>query len=213
MGLGLSAPIRLPLFDPGTSGPAAGFQQRRELRIENECDNQRYGHGHAWPAGGVAVAGAARRVRDPLYGQQRSCGLCGLACRAAVCGARLQDADRPADFQPLAGPRVRPDGQRPGVGGPLRPGPGDLLLSLLRADAARRRDRPPGRSRLLPGRQPRRQRLHRGVLGAWPGAGSPWSGPRRRSSRWIWPRRRPAATCRARSPPWQPSSTRHTPPR
>ena len=52
---------------------------------------------------------------EPLHGQQRSCGLCGLACRAAVRGARLQDADRPADLQPLAGPRLRPDGHRPGV--------------------------------------------------------------------------------------------------
>ena len=130
------------------------------------------GYGHAWPAGSVAVAGAARRVRDPLHGQQRSCGLCGLACRAAVCGARLQDADRPADFQPLAGPRVRPDGQRPRVRGPLGPGPADLLLSLLRADAARRRDRPPGRSRLLPGSpaaSPRRS-------GAGPGRDRPGPG-------------------------------------
>ena len=100
------------------------------------------------------MAGAARRVRNPLHGQQRSCGLCGLACRAAVCGARLHDADRPADLQPLAGPRVRPDGQRPRVRGPLGPGPADLLLSLLRADAARRRDRPPGRSRPLPAGSP-----------------------------------------------------------
>ena len=152
-----------------SGGRPTGIQRRRELRTENECDNQWYGRGHAWPAGGLAVAGAARRVRDPLHGQRRSGGLCGLACRAAVCGARLQDADRPADLQPLAGPRVRPDGQRPRVRGPVGPGPGDLLLSLLRADAARRRDRPPGRSRLLPGRQ----RLHRGILGTGPGRDRP----------------------------------------
>ena len=150
-------------------GEAAPGKRWREWRIEDERGNWRCGRRHAWPAGSVAVAGAARRVRDPLYGQQRSCGLCGLACRAAVCGARLPDADRPADLQPLAGPRVRPDGQRPRVGGPVGPGPADLLLSLLRADAARRRDRPPGRSRLLPGRQ----RLHRGVLGAGPGRDRP----------------------------------------
>ena len=55
-----------------------------------------------------------------------------------------------------------------------------------------------------------------GFTGAFwgrPGAGSPWSGPRRRCSRWTWPRRRPAATCRARSPLWRPSSMRRTPPR
>ena len=115
------------------------------------------------------MAAAARRVRDPVHGQQRACGLRGLACRAAVRGARLQDADRPADLQPLAGPRLRPDGQRPRVRGPVGPGPADLLLSLLRADAARRRDRPPSRSRLLPGRQ----RLHRGVLGTGPGRDRP----------------------------------------
>ena len=155
-----------------SGGRPTRIQRRKELRIENEWDNRRCGHGHAWPAGSVAVAGAACRVRDPLHGQQRSCGLCGLACRAAVCGARLQDADRPADFQPLAGPRVRPDGQRPRVRGPLGPGPADLLLSLLRADAARRRDRPPGRSRPLPARQ----RLHRGVLGTGPGRDRPGPG-------------------------------------
>ena len=134
-------------------------------RGENERGNRRCGRGCARPARGVAVGGATRRVRDPLHGQQRSCGLCGLAGRAAVCGARVADADRPADLQPLAGPRVRSDGQRPGIGGPVGAGPADLLLSVLRADAARRRDRPPGRSRPVP----TRQRLHRGVLGAGPG--------------------------------------------
>ena len=178
-------------------------------RSEDEPGNWRCGHRPAQPAGSVAVGGAAGRVRDPVHGQQRACGLCGLACRAAIRGARLQDADRPADLQPLAGPRLRPDGRCPGVGGPVGPGPADLLLSLLRADAARRRDRPPGRSRPVPARPaaiPRRS-------GHRPGAGSPWSGPRRQSSRWIWPRRRPAATCQARSPPWRPSITRRTLPR
>ncbi len=36
------------------------------------------------------------------------------------------------------------------------------------------------------------------------------SGPRRRCSRWTWPRRRPAATCRARAPPRRLRITRRT---
>ena len=48
---------------------------------------------------------------------------------------------RPAHLQPLAGPRLRPDGERSRDRGQVGPGPADLLLPLLRADDSRRGDR------------------------------------------------------------------------
>ena len=83
-------------------------------------------------------------------------------------GARLQDADGPADFHvtPAAGRARSRDLCYPYSGQtPPAACPAAWSISAL----------------------PARQRLHRGVLGARPGAGSPWSGPRLRCSRWIWP--------------------------
>ena len=141
---------------PGHAGSAGGHADQR-------VPAQR--HGYAQPARSVELGAAACPVRDQIHGQQRSRGLRGLAHRATLRGTWLHHADRPAHLQPLAGPRLRPPGERPLGHRPIGPGPADLLLPLLRADAARRRDRRPGRPRHLSARQ----RLHHGLLGTGQG--------------------------------------------
>ena len=121
--------------------------------------------GPARPERSVAVGTAARPVRNPLHGQPGTRRLRGLARRPALRGTRLQRADRPAHLQPLAGPRLRAAGERPRDHRPVGSDPADLLLPLLRPDAARRSDRQTGGSRPLPA--PRR--LHPGILGSGPG--------------------------------------------
>ena len=187
---------------PGYAGSAGGHADQR-------VPAQRCGHGYAQPAGSVELGAAAGRVRDQIHGQQRSRGLRGLARRATLRGTWLHHADRPAHLQPLAGPRLCPPGERPPGHRPLGSGPADLLLPLLRADAARRRDRHPGRPRHLSARQ----RLHHGLLGT--GQGRDRAGADRAAG--IRPgrlaRRPSAATSRASLPLRPPRTTPLTLPR